>query len=156
MKKEHGGETYEKEVDFEVIAEPWTRYRLKDGTIIRLRLPVFKIFEGVARGPMGYPNFRIGSQSSVSAVVPEHLKGNPSSVKEVTPGDFVEESKIVQRLEGEWQVYKTESGWIVKVRPVVRKIFKSNKFNDDREPIYNVNWEVLTDAVKAEITEGED
>jgi hypothetical protein len=142
--------TLEKEVDFEVVEEPWVRYRLKDGTIIRLRLPVLKMFESVRKGPMGYPNFRMRSHAVVSATVPEDLKGDPSPNQEIRPEDIVEESKIIQRLEDKWQKYGTEDGWMVKVRPVVRKIFRSNKFNDDRESIYSVDWEVLTDVEKAE------
>ena len=144
-----GDQEPEKEVDFEVLEEPWARYKLKDGTTIRLRIPVVKIFESLKKGPLGYPNFRIASQSLVSALVPETLKGEPSDTKEVKPEDYIEESKIIQRLEETWQRYKTEDGWIIKVKPFVRKIFKSNKYNNEGEPIYSVDWQVIIDVEKS-------
>lgn len=126
--------TLEKEVDFDVIEEPWARYLLKDGTLIRFRTAVTKIFESLIKGPMGYPNFRIAVQPVASTIVPDDLKGEPTPMKEPKPEDFVEESKIIQRSDDVWQRYKTKDGWIIKVKVSVRKIFKSNKFNDEHEP----------------------
>ena len=35
------------EVSFEPIIEPWCKYRLEDGTVIRARLNVLKVLKGI-------------------------------------------------------------------------------------------------------------
>lgn len=139
----------EQEVDFDVLKEDWNRYKLKDGTMLKVKTPVMKIFKSEEEGPLGYPNLRVGTRLlAVTTAVPEKLKDEPSEDQEIRKEDITEEVKIVGRLKEEWHEYKTHDGWKILVKPVVIKVFKTNKFNDDREPIYNVTVQSLFNVEK--------
>ena len=60
------------EVDFDIISEGWTKYKLKtDKALLRVRIVASKIFE-VGSGDTGVPNFAIGGQNYLSVLVPRN------------------------------------------------------------------------------------
>jgi hypothetical protein len=126
------------EVDFSIVNEDWSRYIVNDGTVIRVRIMVRKILRTAEVNPQGYPNFSIESMNVVSALVPDRLKGEPSKEPWNPKVDRGEETKF-DTMEEKWQIYHTHDGFKISVRPVVTKIFSYNKYNELREPIYNLN-----------------
>ena len=71
MKLNLGGMAVEAEqMDFNPIEENWSRYRLEDGTVLKLRLIVSEIFKLPGADPLtGMPQF-LAKSSNVMAVEP--------------------------------------------------------------------------------------
>ena len=135
------------EVDFEVVAEDFTRYRLTDGTLLKIKMCVLKILESAARGTGGYPEFGLCTSNVLSALVPESLKAQPTAPPGVE--DRVEEIGFSVQNET-WQEYKTDDGFLVRVKPIVTKVFKHNKYNVLKEPVYSVpNIQMIQDVLRA-------
>jgi hypothetical protein len=135
------------EVDFEIISEGWSRCKLKDGSIVRFRIPVIKVFESTNRGPLGYPNIGI-VQGPVLASVLEPNERGPSSIADVKPEQFTEEVAIIERNENE-QVYRTKDGFRLRLKPVLVKVFKARGvFNQFGEPVYQVHTQAIFDVDK--------
>ena len=158
------------EVDFEVVEEDFTRYRLTDGTLLKIKICVLKILESVARGTGGYPAFGLCTSNVLNTLVPEHLKAQPSTLELALTDKYG--PAVLERLKAQpavppsvegrveeigfflqketWQEYKTDDGFLVRVRPIVTKVFKHDKYNVLKEPVYSVpNIQLIQDALRA-------
>lgn len=122
------------EMDFQVISEDWSRYRIEDKTLIRFRINVLKIFRSKKVGKTGYPAFAITSRNMVSAIVPDKLKGKPPKKPPKRPYDIDRELSL-EPLDVKWQEYLTKD-YKIRVKPTLVKIFRAKAFNDFGEPIY--------------------
>ena len=71
MKLNLGGKAVEAEkMDFKPIDENWSRYRLEDGTVVKIRLIVSEFFKLPGADPLtGMPQF-LAKSSNVMAVEP--------------------------------------------------------------------------------------
>ncbi|HEV8595717.1 MAG TPA: hypothetical protein VGR51_09335 [Thermoplasmata archaeon] len=68
------------EVDFDADAEPWSTYKLSDGTTLKLRTTVTGVFrlEG-EHDQMGNPLYNVSHTTLIRVLnVPKNLKGQPS------------------------------------------------------------------------------
>lgn len=141
-----------KEVDFVVLKEDYSRLLIHDGTIIKAKIVVKKIFFNPQITPEGYPSqVGIDTINSISAIVPESLKRQPSSEHLDITKDKGEEVKFEEQ-KIEMQEYMTPNGFKIMVKPVITKIFRYDKYNIYGEPIYNVNIQAITNIEKIEIT----
>ena len=141
-------DTDTEELDFEIISEPWNKYKLEDGSLLRLRncaVKVYKSVKGVDQ--FGFPIYGFAGASLLSATVPKGLMGTPSSDENITSADIADELKFTTIRE-DWYEYKLTDGTILRTKTVVTKIFKTKKFNKLGEPIYWCSWQVLTDRLK--------
>ncbi len=142
-----------KEVEFDILREDWMRYKLKDLTLLRVRIAVLKLVP-TRMGELGTPEFGILSQNIVSAVVPSGLlkKGGPTKGGPLTAQDIREGTDLDFQSVGEpkWQEYKTSDGWIVMLRPEVEKAVRLKYYNDVGEPIYWVHINPVSRVKKAE------
>jgi len=143
------GEKEEEEIDFEIVKEPWNKYKLEDGTILRLKNPVIKAFRLNKPDQFGLPTYRFGGQTLISALVPRELMGTPANVEKIEPSDISTELKF-EVVGEDWCEYKLVDGAVLKTKTVVTKIFKTKKFNNFGEPVYWCSWQVLTDKSKPE------
>jgi len=145
------GMTEEKtEVDFDVVSENWTRYKLSDGTILRVKVILPKIYMR-SMSDIGFPNFEGGGSNLLSAIVPAELKG-ASSQEKLTPEDIKagEELGFSRLLEETWQEYKIlGQPWIVMIRPVVVKVIRTKKYNEFGEPVYWASIQHILNVKKA-------
>lgn len=63
------------ELEFELKHEPWTVLELSDGTTMKLRLLINKVYRAESHDPMsGDPQYIVGSQNQMHVQVPKHLK----------------------------------------------------------------------------------
>ena len=134
----------ETEIDFEILREPWSKYRLEDGTLLRVKNPVLHVVKSSEIDQQGLPNYRIAWASLMSTTVPKELHGNPSETEEPESKSEIEFSIIAE----DWCDYKTSDGVILKTKTHVAKITKSNKFNKDGEPNYYTDCQILTNIFK--------
>jgi len=136
-----------KEVDFEVRKEDWSRYLTDDGTELRIKIVVRKIIEIIQPSPTGYPDFGFESMNIVSAIVPDKLKREPSKKQWDPKVDKGEEIGFKELITSE-QEYLTTDGFVIKVKPVLTKVWKYDSFNMFGEPIYHVNIQQIVTPTK--------
>ena len=140
------------DMDFVVMKEDYSRYLIHDGTTLKVKIVVRKIFKQGDISPQGYPAaVGIDPQNVLSAIVPPGLKRPPSKEQFDPTKDVGEEVKF-EAQEEKWQEYMTPDGFKVSVKPVVTKIFKYKKYNAFGEPIYNAIVQSITNVEKIETT----
>ena len=135
------------EIDFVIVSEPWNKYKLEDGTLLRLKNPVIKTNKSSKLDDLGYPIYGIVGSTLISAMVPKELRGKPSEDEHVESADITNELKFEVACE-EWCEYKLSDGFTLRSKTIVTKVFRTKKFNKYGEPIYWCSWQVLTDKVK--------
>ena len=140
------------EIDFVVLNEDYSRFLVHDGTIIRAKVVVKKIFFATQKTPEGYPaGISLDSINVVAAIVPPGNRGQPS----VEPFDVTREKgeeKKFEEQETRTQEYMTTNGFKISVKPVVTKVFRYQKYNNYGEPIYNVIMQAITNIDKVTST----
>jgi hypothetical protein len=134
------------ELDFDILKENWNKYKTEDGSILKIKNPTIKVFKTAERDSRGNPIYRIAGISMVVSIVPDSLKSNPSQDETVYPSDVLDELKFTVISE-DWSEYKLSDGIIFRVKTVVNKISRTKKFNEYGEPIYWINWQVLSDKI---------
>jgi len=136
------------EMDFTVMEEDYSRYLVQDGTILKVKIVVKKIFRSPILTAQGYPaEIGIDSTNAVAAIVPPHLKKEPSKEPWNPARDIGHEMKF-EPQEEKWQVYMTTDGFKVLVKPVVTKVIKYDKYNVFGEPIYSANIQAIVNIEK--------
>ncbi|MGA3290433.1 MAG: hypothetical protein ABSD42_09370 [Candidatus Bathyarchaeia archaeon] len=137
----------ETEIDFEILREPWSKYKLEDGTLLRLKNPVLHVFKSSENDQQGLLNYRTAGCSLMSALIPKELLGKPSEKEEKDSKDTTCEMKFSVICE-DWCDYKASDGMILKTKTEATQIRKSKKFNRDGEPMYFADCKVLTGKLK--------
>lgn len=70
------------EVDYEIENEPWVTVRLSDGTVLKLRIQLNKIFRLDQYDPMtGDPAYFVQNALQIRSQVPAKLKRKPKPSK---------------------------------------------------------------------------
>ena len=141
-----------KEVDFVVLKEDYSRFLISDGTIMKVKAPVRKIFFHPQKTPEGYPvSMSVDSINFMSAMVPPASK-RPASTEPWNPQiDKGEEMKFdEQKIEN--QEYMTPDGFRITVKPTITKVLKYQKFNNHGEPIYGIIIQIIMNIEKIEST----
>lgn len=141
-----------KEVDFAVLKEEFSRFTLiDDGTMLRAKLAVRKIFFHPQKTPEGYPAaIAVDTTNIISATVPQSSKRSSPEPwnPQLDRGEQVEfnEQKI------EIQEYMTLDGFRITVKPILTKVLKYSKFNEFGEPIYGLTMQAITNIEKIKST----
>ena len=66
-----GQEVRGERVPYEIIQEPWTKYRLPDGSIVRLRLIVTEVVRLDQDLPSGEPHYVVKSGNIMAVDLPD-------------------------------------------------------------------------------------
>lgn len=141
------------EVDFVVLSEDYSRYLVSDGTIIKAKVVVRKIFFNPQKTPEGYPaGVGVDTMNAIAAIVPAAQRRKPSTEQFNPQVDKGTEIKFEEQ-EVKTQEYMTTNGFRITIRPVVTKIFKYQKVNNYGEPIYNLVIQSITNIEKIESTQ---
>jgi hypothetical protein len=136
------------EVDFVVLSEDYSRFLVHDGTIIKAKMVVRKIFFASQKSPEGYPvAVSLDSMNAIAAIVPQTNKRAPSMEQFDPTRERGEEQKFEEQ-ETKTQEYMTTTGFRITVKPIVTKVFKYKKYNNFGEPIYNVALQAITNIDK--------
>ena len=120
---------------------------LEDGTLLRVKNPVLHVYKSSENDQQGLPNYRTSGTSWMSTTVPKELYGIPSEKGTIDSKDTTCEMKFTIICE-DWCDYKASDGMILKVKTVVTHIRKSKEFNEDGEPTYFTDCQILTDKLK--------
>lgn len=130
------------EVDFEVIKENWSRYSLREGSLLRIRSPVVKIFRAKQKDQFGRTGYVTSGTNIVDVICPSHLKGKPSLDIRVTASDILQELEF-EPITEEWAEYLLKDGTKIKIKPVVTKVSKTSKYSQFGDPIYIVDSQTV-------------
>jgi len=141
-----------KELDFSVIKEDYSRYLLNDGTTIKVKILLRKVFASPINTPEGYPTeTAFDAMNVVVAMVPQNLKRQPSQEPLNPQVDKGEEIKFIEQTVN-IQEYVTDNGFRIFIRPIPTKVFRYDKYNAFGEPVYNVILQQITDMQKMQST----
>lgn len=140
------------EVDFLVLREDYSRWLVHDGTAIKAKIVVRKIFFNPQKTPEGYPaGMTLDTMNAVAAIVPPSLRGKPSFEPYNPQTDKGTEMKFEEQ-EIKIQEYMTTNGFRIEIKPVLTKIFRYNKMNVYGEPLYNIILQTISNIYKIETT----
>lgn len=139
------------EVDFLVLNEDYSRFLLRDGTTLKAKIVLKKIFFAPLKTPEGYPtNTAFDSLNVVVSIVPQTLRRPPS--EPYNPQQDKGTEVKFEEQETKLQEYMTTNGFKVSIKPVLTKVFRYDKYNQLGEPIYNVILQPITNIDKIETT----
>ncbi|MEM3736633.1 MAG: hypothetical protein QXJ75_00880 [Candidatus Bathyarchaeia archaeon] len=66
------------EVDFEIVKEEWSEYKLKDGATLKVKPILLGVLRTNQHDPLGNPVYIVSSQNAIRVVnVPFELKKRP-------------------------------------------------------------------------------
>ncbi|MGI0048411.1 MAG: hypothetical protein ACREAW_02625, partial [Nitrososphaera sp.] len=101
---------------------------LKDGTIIKAKIVLKKIFFSPILTPEGYPQqLGFDTMNSVVAIVQQALKRAPSNTVDISHEKGTEVQFDEQEVKT--QEYMTTNGYRITLKPVVSKVFRYDKYN---------------------------
>jgi len=150
MEKESG--KLVKELDFEVVEEKWITINVKDGSVIRFKPVLIKVFKTNMKDPeTGEPLYGYEGQNVLSVRSPEELRGNPSENLPSVP-DALKMSK--EEIEFDikdpsWNIYELteENNKRVKIKPIIISVFKiKDVFDRFGNPYYIVRSQLITSS----------
>ncbi|MCD6562676.1 MAG: hypothetical protein J7K23_02015 [Thermoproteales archaeon] len=130
------------EVDYEEISEEWNVYRLKDGTILRIKLIVSKFLRTKDKNPVtGYPNYIVAFKNviDIKSTNRSGPRPPPSPNLAEIPEELKEEVEVEEIINEKWNQYKVEGKYIYEIKPVIVQVFRIKDYYDPLGyPIYHV------------------
>ncbi|MDI1494808.1 MAG: hypothetical protein K8823_114 [Cenarchaeum symbiont of Oopsacas minuta] len=136
------------ELDFHVISEDYTRYRLDDRTVLKIKLSVQKMFLLEPISSQQIPNIGFAAINLVNAIVPKELKKFGRDQIPIDNANIADKIGL-ELIEEIWQEYHTMNGYRIRIRPVITQVSKYKKYNNFGEPVYSVpNIQQITDVEK--------
>lgn len=129
---------------FETVSESFSVYALKDGSYLMMRMNIFKIARQIdGAGNIG---FGINGNPAVVVITPKKLRGTPSP-RPPTPQEImatiVDDDIEFSVIDDKWQTYKTMDGIFIILKLVPIKVSRTSIFDQNGEPLYNVNHQML-------------
>ncbi|MDK2795241.1 MAG: hypothetical protein PWQ22_474 [Archaeoglobaceae archaeon] len=137
-----------RELDFKTIREEWMHLHLDDGTVIRFKSVLTRVFDTGQRDPLGEVIYRIDSQNVVVARAPDELKGPPSEfvppIQEIAKKKKPTAVKIRAIVGDEWNEYELEDGSRIKIRTIITKVLRLDGYFDAYgNPIYVIQSQMV-------------
>jgi hypothetical protein len=140
------GKEKKRDMDFEVIREPWNKYGLREGPTLSTRFVLLKLHKLEQLKPDGTvekQGYGVEGQTlQAISNVPEKLKGqadtNAYSPQELQ-NSIVANDVGVDTLAEEWNDYVAEDGTKIRVKNSVVEVSRTSKFDKNGEPIYLIS-----------------
>jgi len=130
-----------KELEFKVIKEDWFVYKLKDGSILKVKPVLIRVFETDQVGPDGKKILAIIGQNVVGVRSPENLKGIPT-LPLPSPTDALkldkEEVEIDEPIyDPQWNIYELENEKKIRTKIVITNVYRiKGKYAETGDPYY--------------------
>jgi len=131
--------------NFETLREEWNAFELDDKSIILLKIVVIKISR-LEEDEKGFA-LKVNSRDIVGNLSKPELCGEPSTRKyarEELEESVVEEDIDFKQIADSWNEYKLEDGRKFYLKPILTMVSRTNKFNENGEPIYLIQSQVLS------------
>ncbi len=133
-------------IEFAVKDEPWTKYKLEDGTLLFGRLTILKVYRSNDYDATGQPIYGWSSQNLVSTICPTTLRGTPTLPPPTTldPSTMNTTYVDIERVGPEkWNVYELTDGSVLRAKLEITGVLRTDKFAPDGEPLYIVNNQMI-------------
>ncbi|MEM2384766.1 MAG: hypothetical protein QXT06_06035 [Candidatus Bathyarchaeia archaeon] len=129
------------ELDFKIINEDWFVYKLKDGSILKVRPIIVGIFKTDQKDPeTGKPILAFKGQTIAVVKSPENLKGKPTLPLPPPPEALKlpkEEVEIEKIINEPWNHYEVKDIGILKQKLILMKVYKiKGKYDGEGNPYY--------------------
>ena len=132
--------------DFEVVEvvsskEDWSKYKLEDGTILKIRFILIKALRETNLDQFGNPVYHLNSQNIVGMVPLKSSFGTPSPhiTQEELSSSISHEDMKFEAIQEPWNDYELADGTKVRVKLVLSMVSKTDKYESHGEPVYLVN-----------------
>jgi len=138
----------EKSLNFETIQEKFNLYQLDDGSIIKVRINLIRIFETQEKDEKGNPKLNFDGEI-LSRVDGEFEPHEPSKDQTINEKDIINENISFKKIEEHIQVYyiaKFNQVLLLKVFP--KKISLTSKYDGIGYPIYHFDGTTKLKIVK--------
>ena len=124
---------------FEVLSEPWSRFRLEDGTNLRVRFILLKMLRAPGETPAGLKSASLSSQITVAVEPPAGLRGPPAPVPSPTEiSQHIERDVAFESLDVAPSVYRFEKDRTLVVTTNLVRVRRTTLFGPDGDRIYQV------------------
>lgn len=129
-------------VDFTITSEKWSKYHLDDGSILKQKYVLTKVYAKKMDG--NQYDIRLGAQKIVLAMKAFKF-GDPSEpVRPSEYGKHIEQQNVrIVDQDVYWNEYEIDISeqsevrrFILKVYSMIVMVHRTSLFNNDREPIY--------------------
>jgi hypothetical protein len=137
-----------KELEFKIIKEDWFIYKLKDGSILKVKPVLVKVFETDQVGPDGKKILAFIGQNIVTVRSPENLKGTPTPLPHPTEALKLdkEEVEIDEHIyDPQWNIYELENGEKIKTKIIITHVYRiKGKYTETGDPYYVIQSVTVT------------
>jgi len=135
-------------VDFDVVKEDWSLYRLEDDTCLKSKF----ILGGVLKEHGTEGEYAINSHTFTVAIVPKNLWGPPETQKfakqELRDSVEKEDMKFTSLTPDMWNVYRLKDGYTISVKLELTMVSRTTKHNEKGERIYIFNIQPIIKGKK--------
>jgi hypothetical protein len=137
-----------RELEFKVLKEEWFIYRLKDGSILKIKPVLIKVFETDQVNPQtGEKVYVFEGTNIVTVRSPENLKGMPTLPLPSPPEALKLDKEAVdieETVQEQWNLYELEDGKRIKQKIVIVNIYKiKGKYDKYGNPYYIVQSQTV-------------
>ena len=134
-------------LDFDVVREPWNKYELQDGSILKIKVVLTKVIKRVVGQDLTYD---FETQNIIVTLVLDDLKGQPDtksySLQELQTAivkDYIRYNTISE----EWNEYVTDDGTRIRIKATLTSVARTSKYNKNGEPIYLVEVGAMAQVI---------
>ncbi len=126
-------------LEFAILAEPWSRFRLADGTVLRLRFILLKILRNPGETSAGLRSAAVSSQVLVVVEPTAEHRGPPAPVPspEVI-AKHIDTDVAFESLEVSPSIYRFERDRTLVVTTSLIRVRRTTLFGPDGDGIYQV------------------
>lgn len=128
--------------DFDVVREPWNKYELQDGTVIKTKTVVTRIAVKKIDDKQAQVTY---DMQGLTAVLTDEQ--GPASNKVYTQEEvqkaIVKDDVRYTTMSEEWNEYVTDDGTRLRLKSTVSRIAKTSLFDKNGSPIYWVEQNQL-------------
>jgi hypothetical protein len=131
-------------VDFDVVAEHWSVYRVKDKApvILKARTMLTKAIRTKQVDELGQPVYATGTGNIILVTfAPPEIRGPPT----IPPPSNEQIAKSIlgdlefETIDEPWNEYKLRDGTVIWMKAIVTGVMRTPFFSTDGDPLYYVN-----------------
>ena len=125
-------------LDFDVVREPWNKYELADGAVLKTKTILTKVRKQTRdEGGKQIESYSLEIQT-ISVILTDE-RGTPDT-KVYSPQELqasiIKDDVRYTTLSEEWNEYVVDDGGRIRVKSTVARVSKSSKFDKNGEPVY--------------------
>jgi hypothetical protein len=119
------------DIDFDVIKEVWNFYKIDDGTILKIKMVLLRVIQDP--DPLG--NLKTGTliNTIIAPIPPKELRNKQKLEPKFDMG--------FSTMKEDWNEYDINDGTILKIKPTIAQIDRTDKLDPRGEPLYVVNMQ---------------